>query len=225
MELKDLKSAWSKYSSTDASRHQLNEDDLHTLLKKRTKNLIERIDRNVRVGFIFLLLLTLLLISLDFFVTPSIPEGDQVPAWIMVINALNTLFLLCTFIYFILSYRKTKKQYSYSNNLKNVLISIINTINTYRRLFYLALAVLLVVVSVDYITGMYAGARIAAYKQGGEIADLNQEQLLRQLIAGLLQLFGIVIVLFVFFRWGFRKLYGRYISKLKDTLRELEEIE
>ena len=42
---------------------------------------------------------------------------------------------------------------------------------------------------------------------------------------GLAFLFIVVGGIFVFLRWGFRRLYGNYYHKLKRTLKELNEIE
>ncbi|MCW0483621.1 hypothetical protein [Gaoshiqia sediminis] len=224
MELKDLKSAWSKYASTEASRHRLNEADLHDLLKKRTKGLIERIDRNIKIGFAFLLLLTLFFVTDDFVLTPLLSDGLKVPGWILLIDGLNTLFILGTFAYFSLSYYAVKRNYSQGNDLRQVLKSIIHILNTYRKLFYLALGILLLVFSVGFITGMFFGVEIAAHRQGVAVEDLNQAQMTRQMVFGLLILLSIITGLFFLFRMGFRKLYGKYILQLEETLNELEEM-
>ena len=224
MELNDLKSAWSKYASTDANKHRLNEADLHDMMKKRTKGLIERIDRNIKIGFAFLMVLIIFFVVDDFVLTPSLSKGLKVPGWILWIDGLNTLFTLGTFVYFSLKYYAIKRTYSQSNNLRQVLQSIIRILHSYRKLFYMALAILLLVLSVGFITGMFIGVEMAAQRNGGTIESLDQAQLVRQMITGLLMLFALVTVLFFLFRMGFRKLFGNYISKLESTLKELEEI-
>lgn len=224
MELNDLKSAWSKYASTDANKHRLNEADLHDMMKKRTKGLIERIDRNIKIGFAFLMVLIIFFVVDDFVLTPSLSKGLKVPGWILWIDGLNTLFILGTFVYFSLKYYTIKRTYSQSNNLRQVLQSIIRILHSYRKLFYMALAILLLVLSVGFITGMFIGVEMAAQRNGGTIENLDQAQLVRQMITGLLMLFALVTVLFFLFRMGFRKLFGNYISKLESTLKELEEI-
>ena len=142
----------------------------------------------------------------------------------MWIDGLNTLFILGTFVYFSLKYYTIKRTYSQSNNLRQVLQSIIRILHSYRKLFYMALAILLLVLSVGFITGMFIGVEMAAQRNGGTIENLDQAQLVRQMITGLLMLFALVTVLFFLFRMGFRKLFGNYISKLESTLKELEEI-
>ncbi len=227
MELINLKSTWSKYSSAEVNRHQLNETDLHDLLRKRTKTLIERIDRNMKVGFAVLILLTLFFLIDDFLLTPFLSASNNItiPDWIVWINGIKTTFILFTFIYFGMRYHSTKKGYSHSNNLKQVLNSIIRILHTYQKLFYLALGILLLVLSISYITGMFIGIEDAAIRQGVSIDELNQSQIIKHLGSGLLLLISTIIILFFFFRWGFRKLYGKYISQLEATLEELEEVD
>ena len=225
MKLKNLRSAWSQYSSTDASRHLLDEADLTDMLKKRTLSLIERIDRNIKIGFIIFLALSLFFILDDFVLSPSISNGDKVPGWIILIDGLSTFFILGTFIYFSLSYSAVKKGFSQSNDLKHVLKSIIRILETYRTLFYWAVGILLLVLCIAFVTGLFFGVETAASRYGVAIGDLDRKQVVEQMTEGLLVLIALISALFFFFRWGFRKLYGNYISRLGDTLHELEEIE
>ncbi len=227
MELNDLKSAWDKFSSDDANKHQLGEDAILEMLKKRTKNMIERIDRNIRIGFVALLLIALFFVLDNLLLTPFIAKGRgfEVPKWIFVTDVINTLFILGTFIYFSIRYSSVKKSYSQSSDLKNVLGGIIRILNSYRRIFYLALAMMLLVLGVSFVTGMFSGFELAAHNQGGEVQDLNEMQVAKTIGIGILILFAFTIGLFLLFRWGFRRLYGNYIQKLKDTLNELDEIE
>ena len=224
MKLKDLQSAWSHYSDNDANRHQINETELKDMLKKRTLSLLERIDRNIKTGVIVFLALSLFFIVDDFVLSPSLPDGDKIPGWIILIDGLSMFFILSTFIYFSMSYSAVKKSYSQSNDLKHVLQSIIRILNTYRKLFYWALTVLLFVLCVSFVTGMFSGVEVAAFRQGVTIDDLDQGQLFYKIAWGILILIFMISLLFLFFRWGFRKLYGNYVSKLEETLRELEEM-
>ncbi|WP_423130344.1 hypothetical protein [Gaoshiqia sp. Z1-71] len=225
MELKDLQSAWSKYSSTEASKHQLNEADLRDMLKKRTKGLIESIDRNIRTGFAFLLLLTLFFVFDDFILTPYYSGGAIVPSWIILIDGLSTVLIIATFTFFSLKYRKVKQDYSQTDDLQKVVRSIIRILATYRRLFYIALTVLLFVLAVAFVTGMFTGVEKAAFRQGISIDELDRGQMTASMIKGLVLLVSFMTLLFLLFRWGFRKLYGNYIAKLQATLEELDEVE
>lgn len=226
MELKDLKKAWNTYSSSDANRHQLGEDAIYDMLKKRTRNLIERIDRNIKIGVGILIILTLFFVLDDFFLTPFLAEGIQIPVWVMVIDGISLLFILVTFFYFNLSYRKIKKDYSHSNDLRNVLQSTIHILYFYRRLFYMALFLFLFVFTVSLVSGLLGGVELKAEELGATISYVSSSPIIIQrIILGVVILIVVGAGLFFLFRWGFRKLYGNYISKLKDTLQELDEIE
>lgn len=226
MELKDLKKAWNQFSSKDANKHELEEGAIDEMLKNRTKNLIERIDRNIKIGFGLLLLLGLFFIMDDFFLSPGLADGVEIPGWIMIIDGISALFILGTFLYFSIRYHSIKKSYSLSNNLRNVLQSIINILFTSRKLFYSALAILLLVLSISFVTGLFRGVELKANELGADMMDLGSSpQMIRTIIFGMLILLVFISGLFILFRWGFRKLYGNYISQLKETLQELDEIE
>ena len=227
MELKDLKSAWNKFSSDDASRHQLGEEAIYEMLKKRTLNLIERMERNIKIGLGVLILLTLLFVLDDFFLTPSLAENYELPPlWIQLIEGVGIFLIFGSFIYFWLSYRSATKNYSQSNDLTKVLQSIIRILDVYRKLFYLAFGILLLVLSISFITGMFMGVELKADELGANIEFVSSSPtMIRTLILGGVILLSTIAGLFIVFRWGFRKLYGNYILKLKETLKELDEIE
>ena len=226
MELNDLKSAWEKLSSKDAKKYQLGEEAILDMLKKRTKNLIERIDRNIKIGFFVLLLLSVFFVLDSLILTPYLAKerNVEIPSWVFLTDAINTLFILGTFIYFSVRYYSVKKSYSQTSNLRNVLKGIVKLLNTYRVLFYLAVTILLFVVGVNFVTGMFSGLEMAAKLQGGLVQDLNASQVASRVTIGIIILFAFTGGLFWFFSWGFRRLYGNYINKLNDTLNELDEI-
>ncbi|MHA7110980.1 hypothetical protein ACRTDU_12690 [Sunxiuqinia elliptica] len=227
MELKDLKSAWSKFSSSDANRHQLGEEAIYDLLRKRTKSLMERIDRNIKIGFGVLLLLTLFFGLDDYLFTPlATSDYESTPLWIQLMEWSGILFIVGSFIYFWISYRSATKDYSQSNDLSRVLNSMIRILYAYQRLFFLALGILLLVLSISFVTGMVMGVELKAIELGTDVGEVGSSpRMVRSILIGIAGLLVIISLLFVAFRWGFRKLYGNYISKLKDTRKELDEIE
>ena len=226
MELNDLKNAWNKFSSDDAHKHQLGEEAILEMLRNRTTDMIERIDRNIKIGFGLLTLLVLFFILDDFVLTPSLAEGYVVPSWICVIDGINTLFILGTFIYFNQSYRLVQKAYSLNNDLRNVLQSTINILYSYKKLFHVALTILLLVLTISFISGMFIGVELKATEIGSTMVDLSSTpEMVRKIGLGMVILLASISGLFILFRWGFRRLYGNSISKLKETLRELDEIE
>lgn len=218
MELDQLKNAWNKFSDKQASRHRVDETELRRMLKRRTNGLIDRIDRNVWIGFTVIVALVLFFMIDDFYLTPKFAEGTQVPAWIYLIDALNTIILVGTFGYFWNQYKGVKNHYSQSNDMRRVLADSIQALMTFRRLFYGALTVFLFVIVISAVAGFFGNPDVKAETM---LAERNQVVLLTSL--GILLV--IIAVIFLVFHWGFCRLYGRYIKQLKATLSELDEIE
>ena len=225
MDLDELKSAWNNFSSRDASNHQLDENTIREMLKTRTKNLVDTVERNIKIGFGILFLILMFLISGNKLFSIAMPDGYSIPLWLKWLDLFNVLILGGTFAYFILRYYSIRKYYSNINNLHSTLVRMIKTLSTYKVLFNVALFILLIVAVVEFVTGLYAGAAISAETQGGRFADLNSQQLFWAILRGVAALILMVGLVFFLFRWGFNRLYGNYLQRLKATLKELDEIE
>jgi len=76
-----------------------------------------------------------------------------------------------------------------------------------------------------FITGLYQESVAEMEMKGLSFADIQKDQLFLEIVIGLVFLVVAVGGIFVFFRWGFRRLYGKYCQKLKQTLKELNEID
>ncbi len=225
MDLNELKSAWNNFSSRDANNHQLDESVIRELLKTRTKNLVDTVERNIKIGFGILFLILLFLLGGNNLFSISMPEGYASPLWLKWLDLFNVVVLGGTFAYFIVCYYSIRKNYSSISTLRDALTQIIKTLKTYKVLFNVALFVLLIVTVVEFITGMYAGAGISAEMQGGRFIDLNSQQLFWAILRGMGVLIFLVSIVFLLFRWGFNRLYGKHLQNLKATLKELDEIE
>jgi hypothetical protein len=221
MELTDLKKTWDKLSSGK----ELDENQLKVMLGKRSGNLIERIERNIKIGFIILFGLILVVALDDFFISPMmIEEKNAIPGWIHFLNVFSYTLIFTTFIYFVIKYYRVKRSCDISCDLKDALRKIIETLNLYQRLFYLALISLAITQVLGFIAGLYQGSFAKLESQGVSFSEIQINQLLLEIGIGLAFIVFVVGGIFVFLRWGFRKLYGNYHLKLKRTLKELEEI-
>lgn len=225
MDLNDLKKTWGKLGT----KKQLDENELQKMLGKRTKSLIERIDRNIRIGFIVLFALILVFSLDDFFFSPlmldQVGENLSIPKWLLFLGVFSNTLIFTTFIYFVVKYYRVKRSCDMDCNLKETLLKIIDTLKLYQRLFYLALATLLVSIGLGFVTGFFQGIGADLEKKGAQLSDLSFEQTTLVIAIGIICLLICVGIVFFFLRWGFRRLYGNYIQKLKQTLNELNEIE
>ena len=224
MDLNDLKKTWDKLGS----QKQLDENQLRAMLGKRTKNLIERIDRNIKIGFILLFVLILVFALDDFLFSPLMIEGVsenlEIPRWLLFLGVFANVLIFTTFIYFVVKYYRVKRSCDIACNLKETLAKIIDTLKIYQRMFYLALITLLVAMGSGFVSGMYNGFLDGVEQKGVPFSEIQIDQLLLAVFIGLVILIFTVGGIFLFMRWGFRRLYGNYIFKLKNTLKELNEI-
>lgn len=225
MKLKDLKKTWENL----ASKKELDEGQIRELLGRRTKNLIDRIDRNIKIGFVLLFVLILIFAFDDFLFSPllikGVSENMTIPDWLLFLGVFSNVLIFTTFIYFVFKYYRIKKSCDITCNLEETLIKIIGILKIYQRMFYLALITLLFAMSSGFVSGMYKGFSDGVKKQGVPFSEIQPDQLILAIFIGLVILIISVGGIFIFLRWGFRKLYGNYIQKLKLTLNELEEIE
>lgn len=223
MELTELKKTWDKLSSSRV----LNEDQLKAMLGKRTKNLFERIERNIKIGFVVLFVLILVIALDDFIISPMMVENINltIPNWLLFLGVFSNTLIFTTFIYFVIKYYRVKRSCDVVCDLKDTLIKIIDTLNIYQRLFYLALISLTFTMALGFIAGLYQESIFELEQQGMSFSEIILHQLLLEIAIGFVFIIIVVGGIFLFLRWGFRRLYGNYYLKLKRTLKELEEIE
>ncbi|MFV0590862.1 MAG: hypothetical protein ACK5M7_05715 [Draconibacterium sp.] len=225
MDLNDLKKTWNKLPAGK----ELDESQLRAMLSKHTSNLIERIDRNIRVGFFILFALILLFAFDDFFVSPiilkSLPKGVNVPEWLIFLGVFSNALIFTTFIYFVIKYYRVRKNCDVNCDLRITLEKIINTLQLYKRLFYLALAIFVIYFGLAFVSGLYEGINLKLTDQVNELVQIDSAKLVLLVLIGVFIITVVGSGIFFFLHWGFRRLYGNYISKLKAALKELEEIE
>jgi hypothetical protein len=230
MDLKDLKSAWDTYSSQEVDKHRLEKETIHEMLKTRTKSLVDRIDRNIRIGmtvllvFIAYVVIDSLFLS-EYFSKLIINEVVEYPQWLVSFDFFSTTLIITTYLFFAIRYLKIKRSFSIDLQLKNLLKGIVETVQTYRRMFYLAVVILLLNMAANFVAGYYEGLKIIAASSSVSVSNLSTLQIWKLVGIGILYLAPVIIVPYFFLRWGFNKLYGRYLQSLNDTLKELDESE
>ena len=225
MNLENLKKTWDKLPT----EKQLDENQLMKMIGHRTKSLIETIDRNIKIGFGILFVLIVIFALDDLILSPilmnEIGENLDIPGWVLFISVFSNFLIITTFIYFVIKYYRVKKGCNVNCNLKETLIKIIDTLKIYQTMFYLALITFLFAISTSFVTGMYKGFLEGVQEKGMVLAEVQGDKIALVVLIGLFILILITGLVFFFLRWGFRKLYGNYIQKLKLTLQELQEIE
>lgn len=226
MELKDLKSAWETYSSQEVDKHRLGKEAIHEMLRNRTKTLVDRIDRNIRIGmWVLLAFITYVLIDDVYLSKMLIQEPITYPAWMIPMDVFSNVLIVTTYVFFVLRYLKIKRSFSPDTELKDLLKGILDTVKTYRRLFYLAVVILLINIVVSFAAGLYQGVKYRADSMGEGIDSLAASKIFLIIAIGLAILVPLIVITFLLLRWGFNKLYGNYVKSLNDTMKELDESE
>lgn len=224
MELKDLKSAWDTYSSQEVDKHRLGKENIHELLKNRTKTLVDRIDRNIRIGMAVILVFIAYVIVDDIYLSELIlTEPIKYPSWMIPMDIFSNAIIVTTYLFFVLRYFRIKRSFSPDTQLKDLLNGILNTLKTYQRLFYLAVVILLINMIVSFAAGLYQGVKYKVDSVSGGIENLATSKILIIIGVGLAILIPLIAVTFFILRWGFNRLYGRYLVRLNETLQELDE--
>lgn len=220
MDINDLKSAWNTYSSQEVDKHHLGKESINGLLHNRTKTMIERIDRNIRIGIGILLAYIAYIILEDLYLSKIlIKEPVQYPSWMIPIDVFSNTLIIATYLFFVIRYLKIKRNFSVDLHLKDFLTGILDTLKTYRRMFYLAVIILLINMIVSFTAGLYEGVKFST----GGIENLTTSKILLVIGVGLAVLVPLIAVTFLVLRWGFNKLYGRYLVSLNEMMYELKE--
>jgi hypothetical protein len=224
MELKDLKSAWDTYSSQEVDKHRLGKETIHEMLKNRTKTLVDRIDRNIRIGMVILLAFIAYVIIDDLFLSKLlISEPIEYPSWMIPMDVFSNVLIVTTYLFFVLRYFRIKRSFSPDTQLKDLLKGMLDTLKTYRRLFYLAVIILLINMIVSFAAGLYQGVKYKADLVSGGMENMAISKILIVIGVGLAVLIPLIAGTFFILRWGFNKLYGRHLIRLNETLLELDE--
>lgn len=230
MELDDLKSAWNKIS-TENEKHSLRSaEELRKMLQVRTTDITEKISRNIRIGIGIILGWVSIGFAIDFLLTPFMEKQldkpyltDELMFWSFLIESLNYLLIFSAIIIFWIRYNRMERKNTDTSMLRNKLKGLIDVLDSYRKMFYIVMGIMLVYVMVSFSSGFFMEYNYQVEHTG---FDLKALSLWAWLIIGsvfllALGLFvGLYLILFTLF---FKRLYGRYLQQLKQTLLELDE--
>lgn len=229
MELDELKSAWNKFSS-EHEKHQLSENELRRMLKKRTVDIADKIRRNIRIGIGIVLAWVSLGFATDFILSPIMESKldkpymtDELMLWSFILEVLNYVLIFSAIIIFWIRYNKIDKETISTINLRDKLKGIIGVLTSYKRMFYIIMGIIIVYVALSFSTGFIMEYR---YQIQNATLDVENLKLTSWLIigaafVGCLSVF--IVVYYLLFTFFFKRLYGRHLQQLQQTLLELNE--
>jgi hypothetical protein len=231
MDLDKLKSAWNKMSSENEKKLQLNEVEIQNLLGKRTLDIFEKIGRNIRIGVVIILAWVCLGALFEFELSPMFDSyvkdlliSDKLLFWLYICEIASYILVFASTLFFWIEYNKIEKQNICTTNLKSKLTLLIKTLNSYKTMFYIILAIILLFVTLYFSVGFITGIKMQSADSGISIGAISIFKWI--LIAcTFLLILGVFIAIYYFlFNLFFKRLYGRYLEQLKTTLNELEEV-
>jgi hypothetical protein len=231
MELEELKSAWDKISSENEKKLQLNEQEIQSLLEKRTFDITKKIGRNIRIGMVIILAWICLWFSLNFIITPVFEKyidksklSDKLMDWSFALEVFTYLLVIATIVIFWIRYNRIEKRNINSINLKSKLTSLIQILNSYKTMFYIVLIIILLFITVAFSSGFVTEFNDHSISSQSAISHYSFFEWIIIAVSFLLTL-GIFIAIYYFlFNLFFNRLYGRYLKQLKNTLHELNEV-
>lgn len=231
MDLDKLKSTWNKISSENEKKLQLKEEDIQSLLEKRTLDITQKIGRNIRVGIAIILAWVFLGSIFEFVVSPMFDSyvkdeilSDKLLFWLYMLEVGGYVLVFASAILFWLRYNKIEKQNTNSVNLRSKLTMLIGIINSYRTMFYIILAIILLFVSINFSVGFVTGIKIQAVDPGINIQAISIFKWILIASAFLLALGVFIAIYYFLFNLFFKRLYGRFLEQLKATLQELDDV-
>jgi len=230
MELDDLKSAWNKISSEHEKSQSITENEFKIILKKRTVDISDKIRRNIRIGMGIILGWVSLNFAIDFLLTPIMEKQldkpyltDELMFWSFLLEALNYLLIFSAIIIFWIRYNKIEHENIDTSNLRNKLKGLISVLDSYRKIFYIVMAVIIIYLIISFSSGFFMEYNYQVNQYRLDIKNLSMMKWAIIIFTFLFTLGIFVAIYYLLFNLFFKRLYGRYLKQLKLTLKELEE--
>jgi hypothetical protein len=225
MELNEFKKAWQKATSDTVRQKELDATSINELLKKRSKGILSRLDRSVKIGIWFLILFFLFTLADQFLpadvIFPSRWKADLVvPLWINVLEWFVNIVLMLTILLFVIRYRRLQLQTLSNQDLKGAIEKVLTLLDTFKKEFYLSVIILMSGVGLGFLLGATKGF------ESIQVSETPSIMAIIVVASAMLVLLGLLIgSIFYIFHKGFNLLFGKYRDQLIQSLNELQENE
>ncbi len=196
MNIDNLKSTWKALEKQPELT--LQNDQIHKLLKGRATDTISKIKRSILIeGSLTFFLSIFFILNKNWFYSP------------LILPYLATVMVLCLGWY-AFKYNQIQK-IDLQKNLKETLEQLIKTLNLYLKVYLYG----------SFILGIFAAILPLFWTHHTTWENFTFTHVL---------LIGMVVIIlaplyYFFIKWYIKNLYGNYVSKLKEELKELQELE
>lgn len=225
MELNEFKKAWQKATSDTVQQKELDATSINELLKKRSKGILSRLDRSVKIGIWFLVIFFLLTLADQLMpadlIFPSRWKADLVvPLWINLLEWFVNVVLMLTILLFVIRYRRLQLQTLANQDLKGAIEKVLSLLDTFKKEFYLSVIILMSGVGLGFLLGATKGFETI------QVSETPSIMAITVVASAMLVLLGLLIgSIFYIFHKGFNLLFGKYRDQLIQSLNELQENE
>jgi len=225
MELNEFKKAWQKATSDTIQQKDLDATSINELLKKRSKGILSRLDRSVKIGIWFLFLFFLFTLADQLLpaalIFPSRWKADlEVPMWINLLEWFVNIVLMLTILLFVIRYRRLQLQTLANQDLKGAIQKVLTLLDTFKKEFYLSVIILMSGVGLGFLLGATKGF------ESIRVSETPTTLAIIVVASAMLVLLGLLIgSIFFIFHKGFNLLFGKYRDQLILSLNELQENE
>jgi hypothetical protein len=210
MELDDLKYQLKHKLSTDQAGRS--DEDIAALLTKRTGSIVDKLKRSLWIEIIFGILIFIAFGYIGFF-----SNYHWLRIYFSVFSVLTAAFLILL-IYLL---RRTSKLSATALPVKSNLQSIVHIIEEFvSRYFQFTMALIPVCFIFAFLLGSNDPKPIPAAEHFAKNMFSSRGQVIIFLLAYFLLL---TIGIYYFTKWYLKKLYGKYVSQLKECIDELKE--
>ena len=225
MELNEFKKAWQKASSDTVQNKVLDASTINELLHRRSTGILSRLDRSVKIGIWFLVLFFFFtladqLLPADILFPASWKASLEVPTWIIILEWFVNIVLMLTILLFVVRYRQLQLQTLANQDLKGAIQKVLKLLDTFKKAFYLAVAILISGIGLGFLSGASKGFESVLNSQTPSASAIVI------VVVSMLVLLGLLIgSIFYIFHKGFNVLFGKYHNQLIQSLNELQENE
>lgn len=211
IELEDLKNIWSSKIENDIGKQTIEQEKIRALLKKKSTSIIDKLRKNL-LGEIIMFCVCLVLVA-------CVPIYLQTKEVFIICALIITLIFVPYLIYYVKKYNELKRFFSYNQNIKSSLQLLISQLEKYLNIYFWGSLLL------TPISGFLLGFAILYEMKA--LGFLIYFDAFSSANLSLILSFALLLTLLSYpiMKWYIRKLYGQHLEKLKDCLKELNEIE
>ncbi len=211
IDLDDLKNIWRDNIDSSIDKQRMEQDKIRTLLNKRSTNIIDKVRKNLLLEIVMFCVCLVLILIVPFYFRSK--EVTFLCSMVIVVVFIPYL------IYYIKKYRELKKFFSYHENIKTNLQALVIQLERYLSIYFWGSLLL------TPISGFLSGFAILYEMKA--LGFLLYFDVFSSATLSMILSFALLLTLLSYpvMKWYIHRLYGRHLEKLKDCLKELQEME